>query len=426
MKKIVFLLLASLCLPETFMAQNVEDDLYYVPTRKKAEQKKEQKAHTDVQSTADNVIVVEAQKPVVRVASTGNTTVVVKDKKGNVRDVDEYNRRYDSKEYSFAQAEDTLFIKEKAIPDPDGEWVNGFDGSEDDYEYAMRIIRFRNPRYAISISSPLYWDVVYGLSSWDWNVYTDGLYAYAFPTFSNRLWWDWRYGWDWGWPYYGWNWGWNSFYFGWGGFYAGWTGWYGPGWGWHYPHYAWHHHHGYWGPRDTYTSRRSIGVRGGGISRSSAGFRATTTNGTTRVTGQARRTVGSSTGRVVGTRSTTRSSSMRSTSAGSRRSTYTRPSSTRSTSYGIGQETSTLRQNESTGRRGTPSYNRGSSTMPSRTYQSQSRRNNSYNNNNNTRSYNSRSSQSRSSFSTGGGGSSFRSSGGGVSRSGGGGSSRRR
>ena len=64
--------------------------------------------------------------------------------------------------------------------------MNGeFEGSQDDYEYATRIIRFRNPRYAISISSPLYWDVVYGLNSWDWNVYTDGLYAYAFPTFTN-------------------------------------------------------------------------------------------------------------------------------------------------------------------------------------------------------------------------------------------------
>ena len=70
----------------------------------------------------------------------------------------------------------------------------------------MRIVRFRNPRYAVSISSPYYWDIVYGLNSWDWNVYTDGMYAYAFPTFSNRLWWDWRYnsyGWG-GYPYYGW------------------------------------------------------------------------------------------------------------------------------------------------------------------------------------------------------------------------------
>ncbi len=58
---------------------------------------------------------------------------------------------------------DTLYINEKEDDGLDGEWVNGeFEGSQDDYEYATRIIRFRNPRYAISISSPLYWDVVYG------------------------------------------------------------------------------------------------------------------------------------------------------------------------------------------------------------------------------------------------------------------------
>ena len=102
---------------------------------------------------------------------------------------------------------DTLYIKEKAQPDLEGEWVTGeFDGSQEDYEYAERIIRFRNPRFAISISSPLYWDVVYGPNSWNWNVYTDGMYAYAFPTFSNPLWWDWRYNsYGWGWNY-GWGW----------------------------------------------------------------------------------------------------------------------------------------------------------------------------------------------------------------------------
>ena len=247
MKKVVFLSLLALCLPWMLAAQSVGDDLYYVP-KKKTEQKEEKNANNSgMRRAPENVIVVETQKPVVSVASSGTTTVVVKDKKGNVRDVDEYNRRYDAKEYNFSQAEDTFYIEEKAVPDPDGEWVNGFEGSQDDYEYAMRIIRFRNPRYAISISSPLYWDVVYGLNSWDWNVYTDGLYAYAFPTFTNRLWWDWRYNWSWGWPYYGWNWGWNGFYFGWGGFYAGWGGWYGPGWGWHHPYYGpdwgWHHHH---------------------------------------------------------------------------------------------------------------------------------------------------------------------------------------
>ena len=51
----------------------------------------------------------------------------------------------------------------------------------------MRIVRFRNPRYAIPVSSPLYWDVVYGLPSWDWNVYDDGLYAYVFPHLHEPL-----------------------------------------------------------------------------------------------------------------------------------------------------------------------------------------------------------------------------------------------
>lgn len=157
----------------------MEDDLYYVPSKKKAEQKTEKTEEQTVRKAPENVVVVETQKPVVCTNSGNTTTIVVKDKKGNVRDVDEYNRRYNSKEYDFTQNEDTLYIEEKAVPDPEGEWVGGFDGSQDDYEYAMRLIRFRNPRYAISISSPLYWDVVYGLNSWDWNVYTDGLYAYA-------------------------------------------------------------------------------------------------------------------------------------------------------------------------------------------------------------------------------------------------------
>ena len=256
MKKIVFLSLFALCLPWALSAQSVDDDLYYVPSKKKEEKTEKKK------TPAADAVVVKTNAPTTVYASPGNTTIVVKDRKGNIRDVDEYNRRYDSKDYDFSQENDTLYIDEKEDDGLDGEWVNGFDGSEDDYEYATRIIRFRNPRYAISISSPLYWDVVYGLNPWDWNVYTDGLYAYAFPTFTNRLWWDWRYnsfGWG-GYPYYGW--GWNSWYGpGWGfGWSVSWGGWYGGGW-WGHHHY---HHHcypggGYW-PRNTYTYRRSSGA----------------------------------------------------------------------------------------------------------------------------------------------------------------------
>ena len=226
MKKIVFLSLFALCLPWMVSAQSIDDDLYYIPSKDKKEKKQEKKVTS---SAPTEEIVVKSNAPTTVYTSPGNTTVVVQDRKGNTRDVDEYNRRYDSRENDFVMEDDTLYIKEKAVPDPDGEWVNGFDGSEDDYEYAMRIVRFRNPRYAVSISSPYYWDIVYGLNSWDWNVYTDGMYAYAFPTFSNRLWWDWRYnsyGWG-GYPYYGW--GGYSPYYSYGGWSYGWGGFYGAG-----------------------------------------------------------------------------------------------------------------------------------------------------------------------------------------------------
>ena len=170
---------------------------------------------------AADAVVVKTNAPTTVYASPGNTTIVVKDRKGNIRDVDEYNRRYDSKNYEFSQENDTLYIDEKEYDGLDGEWVNGFDGSEDDYEYATRIIRFRNPRYAISISSPLYWDVVYGLPSWDWNVYDDGLYAYVFPTYTNRLWWDWRFNYLYG-PGWSFSWGWTSPWY--------YSSWYSPYW----------------------------------------------------------------------------------------------------------------------------------------------------------------------------------------------------
>ena len=193
MKKIVFLSLFALCLPWTLVAQSIDDDLYYTPSKNKEEKKEEVKQEKKVAAPVEE-IVVKSNVPTTVYSSPGSTTVVVKDRKGNTRDVDEYNRRYDSRDNDFVMENDTLYINEKEDDGLDGEWVNGeFEGSQDDYEYATRIIRFRNPRYAISISSPLYWDVVYGLNSWDWNVYTDGLYAYAFPTFTNRLWWDWRY-----------------------------------------------------------------------------------------------------------------------------------------------------------------------------------------------------------------------------------------
>lgn len=428
MKKIVLLLLFALSLPLSMMAQSNDDDLYFVPSKDNKQEevkpmvKKEPKVKTGTTT----------------IYTSPGTTVVVEDRKGNkrdMRDVDEYNRRYSSKDNKFDLVDDTLYVKEKAVSDLDGEWVNGFDGSQDDYEYAERIIRFRNPRFAVSISSPLYWDIVYGTNPWDWNVYTDGFYAYAFPTFTNRLWWDWRYN-SYG-P--GWGWGWSPYY-AWGGYYPGyypgyWGGYWGPHWG---------HHHGYypgwggghWARHNTYTDRRSYGTL-----RSSGSARPTGSSNIRRTDSYSTRSQGTAVApssrndgrmnygsrRVVGVRDSERPSSTTRTDASStRRSTYTRPSSTRTSTYqgvrnNAGSSSGVNRSSSS--RRST--YNRGSSTAPSRsnavpnTRRSTNTNTYSRGNSSSTRSYSPSSSGSSRSYSSGGS-SSSRSSGGSYSRSGGG------
>ena len=435
MKKIVLSMLFALCLPLAMMAQSSNDDLYYVPSK-------------DSEKTTVREKAPEAKKEVKKEVNTNvyvapGSKVVIQDRKGNTRDVDEYNRRYSSKENDFVLQNDTLYVKEKEEPELDGEWVNGFTGSEDDYEYAERIIRFRNPRFAIHISSPLYWDIVYGVNSWDWNVYTDGFYAYAFPTYTNRLWWDWRfnsfgYGWgSWNYPYYYSSWypGWNSWFgfsFGWGSSWGG--GYYGGGY-WGHPHYG----GGHWADnrRDVYYNNRrsaySNDGRSSGSSRRSSYVsdrQSTSSRTSTYQSGNAsRRVVGT---RVVGERPNV---SSRTDASSSRRTTYTRPSSTRSSiSYeSVGSDsrntTGSRRSSVSTGSsersnstysRSNSTYSRGSSSEP-RSYSSgESRR--SYNpgssSSSSSRSYNSgSSSSSRSSGGSYSGGSSSRSSGGSSSSS---------
>ena len=262
MKKNVLTSLLWMCLPVCMVAQNVNDDLYFIP-KKQAEKKVEvtQASHpaTSVNRNSDTYVY-----------NGKGTTLVVNDKKGYTRDVDEYNRRYSARDNQFTVQDDTLYIEEKPMNER-GEWVNGFEGSQSDYEYAMRLVRFRNPRFAVSISSPLYWDMIYMLPSWEWNVYVDDFYAYAFPTYSNSLWWDWRFNYP-----YGWGWGWHSpwYYSSW---YSPWyySSWYGPGyWGWGsywggYWGHPWHHHYyggwygpGYWGGHYAWhgSSRRYPGV----------------------------------------------------------------------------------------------------------------------------------------------------------------------
>ena len=233
MKKTSLLILMMAALPWMVSAQNPGDDIYFVP--KKQKEKKE--VRQDVG---------EMNKTVNRQSvKQGVPTVVVRDAYGRTRDVDEYNRRnYVSGKNDFSFHNDTLYIDEHLDSDLPGNWVNKFEGTQDDYEYAVRLIRFRDPAYAIPVSSPLYWDVVYGTAlfpSWNWNVYDDGMYAYVFPTYSNRLWWDWRFD-SWNrWNY----WRWSTHYYAWGGY------WGDPYWGWHHhfhPHYYHpHYYHPHYG-----------------------------------------------------------------------------------------------------------------------------------------------------------------------------------
>lgn len=418
-------------LPWLAMAQST-GDLYFIP-------KKEKK--TEV-SQKVGVVPKEVSNKTVN-EMPANTAVVVKDVKGNVRDVDEYNRRYTSRDNTFTYEDDTLYIEEKPYGER-GEWVNGFQGSGMDYEYAMRLVRFRNPRYAIPVSSPLYWDVVYGaLPSWDWNVYDDGMYAYVFPTYTNRLWWDWRwssgfYGPGWGFSF-GWHSPWySSWYSPW--YYGGWySPWYVGHWGGYWGGYCggyWGHHHHYpyyewnsgWyrsghtdyrpGRYQSYNRGNAIAGSGSSYTRRSQSSSAITTN---RANTAARR---SSIGRVV-TGSNTRGEATQSvrpgrigtrnpgvstgTNTGTRvnsSNTYTRPST----------GTYTRRSTTNVDRTGS-NYNRPSSTRRSSNY---------YNNNSNTRSSYQRSSAGSSGSSFSRSSSSYsRSSGGSVTRSSGGGSRRR-
>lgn len=344
MKVKVFASLMLAGLPFILAAQS-NDDLYFIP-KKKTETKKE-----TVVAPKQN-----SQGTTVYSTSTTSTPVVVKDVAGNTRDVDEYNRRYTSRENTFSMQNDTLYIQEKPYGER-GEWMNGFEGSQDDYEYAMRIVRFRSPRYAIPVSSPLYWDVVYGaFPSWDWNVYDDGLYAYVFPTYSNPLWWDWRWNWSIAGPRFSFGWGWSSpwyysswyspYWYGgyWGGYWGGcWAGYWGPGWHHHYPYYPSYGWGGGWhGHSYTYNNRRAENVVRRGTVGSVFDHNGRTGGRVMSGLDQNGRTGGRVVSGTNGVRSVrpddatrVRSTGVRYTrpSQGIGESTYSRPSSTRPNSY---------------------------------------------------------------------------------------------
>ena len=57
MKKIVFLSLFALCLPWTLVAQSIDDDLYYTPSKNKEEKKEEVKQEKKVAAPVEEIVV---------------------------------------------------------------------------------------------------------------------------------------------------------------------------------------------------------------------------------------------------------------------------------------------------------------------------------------------------------------------------------
>ncbi len=132
------------------------------------------------------------------------------------RNIDEYNRRYSNNTSTSSISEitysdnnavwvDTVYIEKSN----DIAYAEGYSDASQDYEYALRMIRFRSPRLSFHISSPFYWDVVYGSSFyslydyyWDMDWYLDPFgynwypnsYYIGSPFLYSRIWYNTWYG----------------------------------------------------------------------------------------------------------------------------------------------------------------------------------------------------------------------------------------
>lgn len=178
-----------------------QDDLYFVPTKKKEVQKVDVSTSSEYDNWADN----------------RNSTI----------DVDAYNRRGTSD-----KTDDSAYYPEE----------------DDNESYTNRIVRFHAPGVTV-VSSPYYTEYI--------DVYADPWYSFYSPYSWYNYTWSSHYGW-----YY--SWGWNRPYHWYYSCYDPWWGWHGhyhpvhhPVW---YPHHGGHHHHYY--PSRTEHRRPTASNRG--------------------------------------------------------------------------------------------------------------------------------------------------------------------
>ena len=212
MKVLHLTLLLVLGLAATVHAQDVDDDMYYVPSKKKAVKTPKKfntyiLTHESVMNYTDSDADTDADYHT-----------------GQVRDTDEYNRRGNLVKDGQVVAKlvnDTLFVYSN---DSTGQQVLSYGNEyapgdkyyqddnyyEDDYTYTSRLGRY----HSVHFVDPWYWDYTYG---W-YDPWYDPWYGWYAPYYRHGY-----YSW------YNWGWSWN----------------YGPGWGygWTYPVYHHHYHH---------------------------------------------------------------------------------------------------------------------------------------------------------------------------------------
>ena len=204
--RMMFLLVLS-ALPLTMLAQSTDDDMYFVPGKKKAKTEKTVKPirvdTTPVESSAD--------------ADADYHT-------GKLRNVDEYNRRggSSSDKVTTRLVGDTLYVStvdssgnavaSRYAPGEKMDEAYGVDPEssdryrdeagyyDDDYYYSSRLYRFRG-RY---FYDPFMWDICYG---W-YDPWYDPWYGWYMPYYHYGYysWFDW----GWGWHHHpGWDCGWG-------------------------------------------------------------------------------------------------------------------------------------------------------------------------------------------------------------------------
>jgi len=205
MKRSTFITIISLLIPLLGMGQSkttIVDDLYLKPSDVQSQQiqpTQKTKPTPNYKNGAREIVYIERENPNAKVI---HDTVYVVGQAGDNLANKNTNGIHDTI-YVAGPVNDSIENNQEQ-----GHYLNGFNGTESDLEYAERIRRFHNPKYEIWIGDPRYNDINF-LNNNDWNVYVDGSYAYVTPTWTNPYWWNYNYS-----PYsYGnWGYGFNNFY----------------------------------------------------------------------------------------------------------------------------------------------------------------------------------------------------------------------